>query len=38
MESCSTAESLLAEERHRGEKQSEATVTGELSMALEMAV
>lgn len=37
MESCSTAESLLAEERQRN-KQSEAIVTGDLSTAFKTAV
>lgn len=32
MESCSNAESLLAEERCRGEKQGEAIVTGEQTL------
>lgn len=32
MESCSTAESLLAEERRGGKKQSEAIVPGKLSV------
>lgn len=38
MESCSTAESLLAEERHRRQKQSEAIVTGELSTSFKTTV